>query len=74
MVCYALVTLINQGSSGNQSAFKDRPFTVQTHKEELCLLLLLILLFSAYACECYDLRVMPARAPDKKRGQLHASI
>jgi hypothetical protein len=36
----ALVTLINQGSSGNQSAFKQRPFTVQMQKEELCLLLL----------------------------------
>jgi hypothetical protein len=52
MVCYALVTLINQGSSGNQSAFKDRPFTVQTHKEELCLLLLFDLIVHVSAKTC----------------------
>jgi hypothetical protein len=35
MVRCALAILFNQGSSGNQSAFKERPFTVQMHKEEL---------------------------------------
>jgi hypothetical protein len=35
MVRYALATLFNQGSSGDQPAFNERLFTVQMQKEEL---------------------------------------
>jgi hypothetical protein len=40
-MCYGALrtTLFNQGSSGNQSAFKERPFTVQMQKEKLFLVL-----------------------------------
>jgi hypothetical protein len=39
MVRYALASVFNLGTSGNQFAFKERPFTEQMQKEELLLLL-----------------------------------
>ncbi len=48
MVCYALITLIIQGSSENQSALNKRLFILQMQKEEFSSL---VLLSSVYACE-----------------------
>jgi hypothetical protein len=71
---YALTTLINQESRGNQSTFKERPFTVQMHKGELCLLLLF-----DFIAQCVCMWVLrPARdasaSARPERGQFDASI
>jgi hypothetical protein len=51
MVCDALATLFNQGTSEDQPACKERLFTVQMQKEELSSASHMVL-SSVYACEC----------------------
>jgi hypothetical protein len=50
MVRDTLATFFNQGSSGDQPAFKERLFTVQMQKEELSCASQMVLWFHRQAC------------------------